>query len=155
MAKGKKIIEVAEEALAGFLEENNLALYDAEYVKEGPDRVLRIYIDKADGYISTEVCERVSRYLSEKLDELDPIEENYVLEVSSPGLDRELKKDEHFAKYIGQLVDVSLYKAIDGEKKLTGTLISRDEKELKIDVEGSEKAIPLQQITKVNLTVTI
>ena len=108
MAKVKKIAEVAEEILQEFLAENGLSLYDAEYVKEGPDRVLRVYIDKEDGYIGTEDCEKVSRFLSDKLDELDPIEDNYVLEVSSPGLDRELKKDEHFSRYIGEEVEVSL-----------------------------------------------
>ena len=155
MAKGKKVVEVAEEILAGFLRENGLTLYDAEYVKEGPDRVLRIYIDKEEGYIGTEECEKVSRYLSEKMDELDPIEENYVLEVSSPGLDRELRKEEHFHKYMGELVEVSLYKAIDGEKKLMGRMISKDETCLKIDVEGKEICLENDQITKVNLAVTI
>ena len=155
MAKGKKIVEITEEILAEFLQSENLALYDVEYVKEGPDRVLRVYIDKLDDYVSTEDCENVSRFISDKLDELDPIDENYVLEVSSPGLDRELKKDEHFEKCIGELVDVSLYKAIDGEKKLTGVLLDKDEKELKINMEGNEIAIALDQITKVNLAVTI
>ncbi|MBO4235494.1 MAG: ribosome maturation factor RimP [Firmicutes bacterium] len=155
MAKAKKIVEVAEEILNGFLSENDLIIYDAEYVKEGHDRVLRVYIDKEEGYVGTEDCEKVSRFLSDKMDELDPIEENYVLEVSSPGLDRELRKDEHFAKYIGELVEVSLYKAIDGEKKLKGKLKSRDDAGLKIDVDGKEITIDKEQITKVNLAVTI
>lgn len=155
MAKVKKIAEVAEEILQEFLAENGLSLYDAEYVKEGPDRVLRVYIDKEDGYIGTEDCEKVSRFLSDKLDELDPIEDNYVLEVSSPGLDRELKKDEHFSRYIGEEVEVSLYKAIDGEKKLVGKLVSKDAEGLKINVDGSEMLIGNEQITKVNLAVTI
>ena len=155
MAKVKKIAEVAEEILQEFLAENGLSLYDAEYVKEGPDRVLRVYIDKEDGYIGTEDCAKVSRFLSDKLDELDPIEDNYVLEVSSPGLDRELKKDEHFSRYIGEEVEVSLYKAIDGEKKLVGKLVSKDAEGLKINVDGSEMLIGNEQITKVNLAVTI
>lgn len=155
MAKVKKIAEVAEEILQEFLAENGLSLYEAEYVKEGPDRVLRVYIDKEDGYIGTEDCEKVSRFLSDKLDELDPIEDNYVLEVSSPGLDRELKKDEHFSRYIGEEVEVSLYKAIDGEKKLVGKLVSKDAEGLKINVDGSEMLIGNEQITKVNLAVTI
>lgn len=155
MAKVKKIAEVAEEILQEFLAEKGLSLYDAEYVKEGPDRVLRVYIDKEDGYIGTEDCEKVSRFLSDKLDELDPIEDNYVLEVSSPGLDRELKKDEHFSRYIGEEVEVSLYKAIDGEKKLVGKLVSKDAEGLKINVDGSEMLIGNEQITKVNLAVTI
>lgn len=155
MAKSKKITEVCEELLKDFLGEENLSLYDVEYVKEGPDRVLRVFIDKDNGYIGTEDCEKVSKYLSDKLDKADPIEENYILEVASPGLDRVLSKDEHFKAYIGELVEVNLYKAIDGEKKLIGRLVSKDNHVLVIDIDGQKREISLEQITKVNLHVTI
>lgn len=155
MAKSKKITEVCEELLKGFLDEENLSLYDVEYVKEGPDRVLRVFIDKDEGYIGTEDCEKVSKYLSDKLDETDPIEENYILEVSSPGLDRVLSKEEHFRAYMGELVEVNLYKAIEGEKKLIGRLVQKDDHALLIDIDGEQKNISLEQITKVNLHVTI
>lgn len=155
MAKGKKIVDITEEILNAFLPGENLSLYDVEYVKEGPDRVLRVYIDKTDDYVGTHDCEIVSKYLSDKLDEIDPIEENYLLEVSSPGIDRELRRDEHFERYTGEVVDVSLYKAIDGEKKLTGKLVARNNKELKINIAGEEKTIALELITRVNLAVTI
>ena len=155
MAKGKKITEIMEESLTDFLLNEGLTLYDIEFVKEGPDRVLRVYIDRDDGYIGTDECEKVSRFLSEKLDEIDPIEENYILEVSSPGLDRQLKRDEHFTKYRGELVEVSLYKAINGEKKVIGKLVSKDEAGITIDIEGEKQTVPLEQITKVNLAVTI
>ena len=101
MAK-KKITEIVEEITAEFLAENGLELYNSEFVKEGKDWFLRLYIDRLTGedtaeaeeeneqYVSTDDCEKVSRYLSDELDRLDPIEQNYYLEVSSPGLDREL-----------------------------------------------------------------
>ena len=92
-----KITELAETILSEFLSQNKLELYNVEFVKEGKDRFLRVYIDKAqdaeDEYVDTDDCELVSRYLSEKLDEEDPIEDNYYLEVSSPGLERTLFRD--------------------------------------------------------------
>ena len=77
-------------------------------------------------YISTEDCEKVSRFLSEKLDEADPIEQNYYLEVSSPGMDRPLIRPEHYARYVGEEVEIRLYKAVDGVKNIQGVLESFD-----------------------------
>lgn len=122
MAKNN-IKETVEEILSEFLRLEGYELYNVQYVKEGKDWFLRVTIDKLHGenqYIGTEDCEKVSRYLSEKLDESDPIAQNYYLEVSSPGMDRELLKKEHFERYMGRIVDVSLYKGIDGNKVLTG-----------------------------------
>ena len=109
MAK-KKITVLAEVLLSGFLQEEGLELYHSEFVKEGKDWFLRIYIDKpeGEGYIGTEDCEKVSRFLSEKLDEADPVEQNYYLEVSSPGMDRELVKPEHYQRYLGSEVEIRL-----------------------------------------------
>ena len=95
MAKAKvKVTDLVEEIAAPFLEENGLELYHTEFLKEGRDWFLRVYIDKKEGqeeeYVSTDDCEKVSRFLSDELDRIDPIEQNYYLEVSSPGLDREL-----------------------------------------------------------------
>ena len=132
MAK-KKITDVVAELAGDFLAENGYELYNTEYVKEGRDWFLRVYIDKAQAepgeeqtYISTEDCEKVSRFLSEKLDEADPIEQNYYLEVSSPGMDRPLITPEHYARYVGEEVEIRLYKAIDGVKNIQGTLESFD-----------------------------
>ena len=131
MAK-KKVTEIAEELLADFLEHEGYELYHSEFVKEGSDWFLRIYIDlKQDEsgeerYVSTDDCEKVSRFLSEKLDESDPIEQNYYLEVSSPGMDRPLITPEHYARYVGEEVEIRLYKAIDGVKNIQGTLESFD-----------------------------
>ena len=123
MAK-KKITVLAEELLSGFLQEEGLELYHSEFVKEGKDWFLRIYIDKpeGEGYIGTEDCEKVSRFLSEKLDEADPVEQNYYLEVSSPGMDRELVKPEHYQRYLGSEVEIRLYKGKDGTKNIQGVL---------------------------------
>ena len=107
MAK-KKITEIAEEVLEGFLTENNYELYSIEFIKEGRDWFLRVYIDKAqdegkeEQYISTEDCEKISRFLSEELDKIDPIQQNYYLEVSSPGMDRALMKEEHYKRFFGK-----------------------------------------------------
>ena len=97
---GKKITDRVEELLSGFFHENGYELYKSEFVKEGRDWFLRIYIDKRDSEeaVGTEDCEKVSRYLSDRLDMEDPIEQSYYLEVSSPGMDRELFKREHYEK---------------------------------------------------------
>lgn len=138
----KKITDVVTELAGEYLSENGYELYNTEFVKEGRDWFLRVYIDKApvaetedaetedeaeeQAYISTEDCEKVSRFLSEKLDESDPIEQNYYLEVSSPGMDRPLITPEHYERYVGHEVEIKLYKAIDGIKNINGVLESFD-----------------------------
>lgn len=161
MAKNK-ITDIAEEIFARFKNEqgnDDLSLYHVEYVKEGPDMILRVFIDKDEGYIDTEDCERVSRFFSEKLDEEDPIEKNYVLEVSSPGLDRVLVKPEHFERYMGELIEVSLYKEVEGQKKLEGRLVEYKDGGIKmaIPTDGEEKELKFEpkDIAKVNLAVVI
>jgi len=120
---GKNRIEsLVEDLVTPIVEEVNFELVDVEFKKEGPHRFLRIYIDKQGG-ISLDDCQLVSEKLSEKLDELDPIEENYFLEVSSPGLDRPLKYEKDFIKYKGEQVEVKLYEPIDGQKLIEGELV--------------------------------
>lgn len=101
-------------------------IYDVEYVKEGSDYYLRAYIDKAEG-VHIEDCENVSRALSDALDREDFIPDAYILEVSSPGLGRTLKKDRHLARSIGEEVEIKLYKPLDGTKEYAGVLKSFDE----------------------------
>lgn len=101
-------------------------IYDVEYVKEGSDYYLRAYIDKAEG-VSIVDCENVSRALSDALDREDFIPDAYILEVSSPGLGRTLKKDRHLARSIGQEVEIRLYKPLEGTKEFSGVLKSFDE----------------------------
>ena len=161
MAK-KKISEIIEELLDGFLQENGYELYNCEFVKEGRDWFLRVYIDFPDGerYIGTEDCEKTSRYLSEKLDDADPIEQNYYLEVSSPGLDRPLLKPEHYERYVGKEVEIKLYKGKDGTKKIEGVLqafVKTDDDYLvKVaDHNGKEWDLQLAEIAKARLAVVI
>ena len=105
-----KVVSLIEDLTADFLKENDLYLWDCEFVKEGRDWFLRVYIDRTDGeYVSTDDCEKVSEFISKEMDERDPIEQNYYLEVSSPGMDRELIKPEHFRACIGQDVEVKTY----------------------------------------------
>lgn len=161
MAK-KKITDLIGEIAAGFLQENGLELYHTEFVKEGRDWFLRVYIDKADPvgpdgqevYVSTDDCERVSRWLSEELDRLDPIEQNYYLEVSSPGMDRQLLTQRHYEKYAGRLVEVKLYKGVDGKKVYEGILQGLTDGSVVIRTEdGQEMMFPLEQVAKTNLAV--
>ncbi len=158
MAK-KKITEIVEEITADFLMENGLELYNSEFVKEGKDWFLRVYIDKTSGqddeqYVSTDDCEKVSRFLSGELDRLDPIEQNYYLEVSSPGMDRELIKEKDFVRFSGHLVDISLYKAVDGKKMYQGTLKGLVDNIITItDEKGKEIEFPIEQVAKTRLAV--
>ena len=106
---------------SNFLVENGYELYHTEFIKEGKDWFLRVYVDNSGhnkGNISTGDCEKVSRYLSEVLDKEDPIEQNYYLEVSSPGMDRQLYTDKHMERYIGRKVEVSLYKKFNNSKNI-------------------------------------
>lgn len=157
MAK-KKIGEIVEELLHDFLAENSYELYNTEFIKEGRDWFLRVYVDlitdEEGKYISTDDCEKVSRYLSERLDEEDPIAQNYYLEVSSPGMDRPLLKEEHYHRYTGHLVEVRLYKGIDGTKNIAGTLQGLNDGIVTI-IDEKEKTweLPLDAIAKTKLAV--
>ena len=117
----KKVTEVVEELAIPILEELNLELVEVEYVKEGKSWFLRVYIDKETG-VDIEDCGNVSEKLSEKLDEIDPIPQNYFLEVSSPGAERPLKKEKDFQKAIGKNVYIKTYEPILDEKEFEGTL---------------------------------
>jgi len=114
--KKQEIIEVVEALLAPIAEENSYEIVDVEYEKEGPDWYLRIFADKEGGF-SINDCVTLSRAIEAVLEEKDPIEDAYILEVSSPGLDRPLKKDKDYFRSFGKLVEIKLYKA-DKEKGL-------------------------------------
>lgn len=116
-----KVSELTAGLAAPIVEAQGCSLWDVEYVKEAGTWFLRVYIDK-EGGVSINDCEAVSRPLSDKLDEVDPIEGSYVLEVSSAGADRVLKKPEHFAAFLGSEVEVRLYRARDGKKEFVGVL---------------------------------
>lgn len=117
-------------------------LYDVQYLKEGKDYYLRITIDKPEG-ITIEDCETVNRAIDEMLDEADFISTAYFLEVSSPGLERILRKPWHFEKQIGNQIQVKLFQAIEKQKELQGILIESNENELKMQI--NEKLIKIEK----------
>ena len=123
-----------EEILMPLMEANNFELVDVEWVKEGANWYLRAYIDK-EGGITIDDCETVSRALGDILDEQDFISENYILEVSSPGLDRPLKKNKDFERSIGKDVEIKLYKALNKQKEFTGILEGYDDECVTIRLE--------------------
>lgn len=126
-----------EEILQPIAEANGVKIYDVEYVKEGSDYYLRAYIDK-EGGVNIDDCEVVSRALSDVLDAEDFIDEAYILEVSSPGLGRTLKKDRHFEYCLGEEVELKLYKAKDGNKDFYGFLKAYDKDTVTIGHEDEE-----------------
>ena len=146
------MLEAVEGYLEPILNELHFALVDVEYVKEGPNYFLRIYIDK-EGGVNIDDCRTTSRAIEEILDEKNLIEEAYTLEVSSPGLDRILKKDREFDYFKGRLVDVKLYKAIDGEKHLIATLDHKDGDKLYLTNEGESLELDMKDIAVVRLAV--
>ncbi|MGG0718795.1 ribosome maturation factor RimP [Robertmurraya massiliosenegalensis] len=152
-----KVIEVVEDIVSPILDDLNLELVDIEYVKEGKDWFLRVFIDK-DGGVDIEECGLVSERLSEKLDEIDPIPYNYFLEVSSPGAERPLKKEKDYERAIGHNVFVKTYEPIDGEKTFEGKLTdySSDKLSLEITIKTRKKLveIPKDKIANARLAVT-
>ena len=129
-----------EELVQPLVDKNKFELVDVEYVKEAGTNYLRVYIDK-EGGITIDDCEIISRALSDLLDEKDYINEAYILEVSSPGLGRPLKKDKDFARSIGEEVDVKLFKPIEKQKEFSGILESYN---------GTEVTIRLDEETVMN-----
>ena len=151
MSKRETYESRTEELLAPIVEEKGVEIYDIEFVKEAGEFYLRVYIDK-EGGVTIDDCEAVSRRLSDELDRADYIEEGYILEVSSPGLGRTLKKDRHFDKSIGDEVEVKLYKPVDKQKEFIGILKAYDEKTVTIEDEQGERVFERDQIAKIRLT---
>lgn len=138
MAKRENYEERTAELLEPMMAEHGFELVDVEYVKEGGNWYLRAYIDKPDG-ITIDDCEMISKALEAKLDAEDLIEGAYILEISSPGLTRPLKKDKDFARSLGKAVEVKLFKAVDGEKEFYGKLNDYSEEKVVITFDESEK----------------
>ncbi|MCD5410418.1 MAG: ribosome maturation factor RimP [Clostridiales bacterium] len=132
-----KVEKLVEEIVKPITDDENIELVDVEFKKEGPIRYLRVFIDK-EGGISLDDCQLVSKQISAKLDELDSIEESYFLEVSSPGLDRPLKKESDFIKYEGKIVELKLYKPIEGSKRIEGELIGLFDGKISIKFEDDK-----------------
>lgn len=142
--KKTEIEQHCTELVNPIIEENNFELVDVEYVKEGSDYYLRVYADK-EGGINIDDCVLISRALEAKLDEADKVKEAYILEVSSPGLTRPLKKDKDFKRSIGRLVDIKMYKAVNGSKELCGTLEDYTDVTVTIRLDGGDEPIVLNR----------
>lgn len=137
MSKKETYEQKAEELIMPLIEQNQFELVDVEYVKEAGNWYLRAYIDKPGG-ITVDDCEVISRAFSDLLDEHDFIDEAYILEVSSPGLGRPLRKDKDFARSIGEEVDIKTYRPINHQKDFTGILKEYDKEKIVIELENEE-----------------
>ena len=150
MARKEDYVARVERFLIPIMEEHQFELVDVEWVKEAGTWYLRAYVDK-EGGISVDDCEIVSRRLSDWLDKEDFITESYILEVSSPGLGRTLKKEKDFARSLGKDVDVKLYRARDKRKDFTGVLKAYDEQTVTIEEEGEELVFERGEIALIRL----
>lgn len=143
-----KIEEKVESLIEPKIKELGYNLYDVEYVKEGKDYYLRVYIDKDTG-ISLEDCELVSNNINELLDQADYIKEQYFLEVSSPGIERILKKDKHLKDNIGAKVQIKLFKPVNGKKQYEGILKNFNEANIEIETASATLEIERQNIGQI------
>lgn len=151
MSKREIYEQKTEEILLPIMEENGFELVDVEYVKEGSNWYLRAYIDKPGG-ITVNDCEVVSRRLSDILDEEDYIDDAYILEVSSPGLGRPLKKEKDYKRSLGKLIEIRTYRMIEKRKEFTGILKEYDENTVTIEEEdGTTKTFDKGKIALIRL----
>lgn len=150
MKQKKNIAGVVREIAEPLAKSLGYILWDVEYVKEGADMILRITIDTdEEGGITIDDCEKMHRAIDPLLDEADPIEDSYMLAVSSPGVERELTLPMHFERMAGEEVEVKLYAAIDGTKTYRGELIGLVDGEVVIKLpDGGEKRFPEKAIAK-------
>jgi ribosome maturation factor RimP len=152
----KKVTEIVEELVTPILADMNLELVDVEYVKEGKNWFLRVFIDSDQG-VDIEQCGIVSEKLGEKLDEIDPIPHNYFLEVSSPGAERPLKNAKDFTRAIGKNVYIKTYEPIEGEKEFEGELTGFDGTTVSITVKDRARKktvdIPYEKVASARLAV--
>ena len=154
MSKSRKpVTEIVKEIAKPIAENLDLEIWDIKFLKEGSEWYLRVFIDKPNGgSITLEDCEKVSNALDKPLDELDPIEQSYCLEVCSPGIERELSSDDHLKKYLGYNLKISLFKSNNQNKKvLFGKLISFNNEEIIIE-NSDEIKISRKNISKINLS---
>lgn len=151
MSKSESYESKTEELIQPLVDEKGFELVDVEFVKEGSEWYLRVYIDK-DGGISVNDCEEISRAFNEILDREDYISEQYIFEVSSPGLTRPLKKEKDYKTSIGKLVDVKLYKPVDKAKEYTGVLSAFDENTVTLEGDnGDSYTLDRKNIAKISL----
>ena len=152
MSKREIYEQKTEERIMPLIEQHQFELVDVEYVKEAGNWYLRGYIDKPGG-ITVNDCEAVSRAFSDKLDENDFIEDSYIMEISSPGLDRPLKKEKDFARSMGKLVEIRTYRPIEKQKEFCGILNAYDESSVTIDEDGQLRPFDKKDIALIRLAI--
>lgn len=152
MGKRENYEDRTTKLITPIIEKNEFELVDVEFVKEAGENYLRAYIDKPGG-ITIDDCELVSRALSDKLDEEDFIAESYILEVSSPGLGRALKKENDYRRAVGKDVDVKLFRAVDKVKEFTGTLKAYTDDTATIEIAGEEKVFKKTDMASIKMSI--
>lgn len=148
MGKKESYEEKTEMLIKPIIDANNVELFDVEYVKEGSDWYLRVFIDK-EGGVTIEDCQNVSRAFNEILDKEDYIDSEYIFEVSSPGLTRPLKRERDYEKSIGRIIEIRLYSALDGIKEAEGILKSYDKDTITIEINGEVKNIERKNLSMI------
>ena len=151
-SKGESITEIVKKIADPIAKNLNLEIWDIKFVKEGPNRYLRVFIDKPSG-VTLDDCEKMSRALDEPLDTHDPVPYSYCLEVCSPGIDRELSCDYHLSKYINNAIKIKLIRPVGGQKEFEGTLKSFDKNSISIENEETTEILTLERknISHINL----
>ncbi|KGR86453.1 ribosome maturation factor RimP [Lysinibacillus odysseyi] len=139
-----KVTSIIEELVTPITTELNLELVDVEFVKEGRNWFLRVYVDTPEGGIDIDQCAQVSERLSLILDEKDPIEQNYYLEVSSPGAERPIKKETDFEKAVGKYIYVKTYEPIKDMKEFQGYLTAYNEEGLSMEIRIKTRKVNVQ-----------
>jgi len=150
--KFENLLQEVREVVEPILESQGFELVDLEYQRESRGWVLRIYLDR-EGGVSLDDCAGISHEVGAVLEVKDLIPSAYILEVSSPGLTRPLKKPEDFNKFRNQMVKIKLYEPLDGRKNFKGTLLGLEEDRVRVEVEQQVYELPLQRIAKANLEI--
>lgn len=143
----ERVYELIKEAV----EAEGVRLWDVRFLKEGASWYLRVFIDKPEG-ISIDDCTNVSHAIDPIIDEADPIDVSYYLEVCSPGIERELTRSRHYEESLGKQVRLKLYRAYDGKKEITGTLEDVTEENVTLVTEGNALTVERKNISKANLS---
>lgn len=152
MSRREEYEQKAEALLLPIVEGRGFELVDVEYVKEVGSWYLRGYIDKPGG-ITVNDCEAVSREFSDRLDEKDFIEDSYIMEISSPGLDRPLKKEKDFARAMGKAVEIRTYRPIDKQKEFCGILDAYDSNSVTIQEEEGPRTFERKDIALIRMAI--
>lgn len=148
-----KVKEQVEELVLPILNEEDLELVDISFGKEGKNRVLRVLIDRIGGRVGIDDCTRVSEQLNKELDRTDLISGAYMLEVSSAGAERVLKKERDFQIAIGKHVRLTTYEPVEGSKVFEGILVAYTPEKLSVEVNGNQVEIPFEKVAKARLAI--